>query len=505
MHPKTKYAPPSTRKLLCSLTSLALGMSIMAASTLVAASSHREAPFITTMPKVDGTDFYMFRSYESGRAGFVTMMANYFPLQDAYGGPNYFSMDPDALYEIHVDNVGDAKEHITFQFRFKNTLNNVSLNVGGKSVAIPLVQAGAIAAGDSSKINISETYTVNVVRGDRRLGTVAAVTNASGSSATFTKPIDNIGNKTFGSDAGYAAYANQYVYNINIPGCATAGKMFVGQRKDPFVIPLGRVFDLINVNPLGAANQYPDSLKDKNVTALIMEVPITCLTSGTDDVIGGWTTASVRQGRLIVPNPASGNTTAQKPGGAWTQVSRLGMPLVNEVVIGVKDKDKFNNSKPSGDGQFADYVTNPTFPALVELLFPAAKAPTNFPRQDLINTFLTGFTGVNKQKTVTPSEMLRLNTAIAPTAATAQNNLGVLGGDNAGFPNGRRPGDDVVDATIRVAMGVLCTLNNAAVFGCVPSDAPAGALPFTDGASLNSTFFDQTFPYLKTPLRGSPE
>ena len=505
MLPKTKHTPPSARKLLCSLSSLALGMSILAASTLVTASSHREAPFITTMPKVDATDFYMFRSYESGRAGFVTMMANYFPLQDAYGGPNYFSMDPDALYEIHVDNVGDAKEHITFQFRFKNTLNNVSLNVGGKSVAIPLVQAGGIAAGDSSKINLTETYTVNVVRGDRRSGTVTAVTNASGGSATFTKPIDNIGNKTFGSDAGYAAYANQYIYNINIPGCATAGKMFVGQRKDPFVIPLGRVFDLINVNPLGAANQYPDSLKDKNVTALIMEVPIACLTSGTDDVIGGWTTASVRQGRLIVPNPASGNTTAQKGGGAWTQVSRLGMPLVNEVVIGLKDKDKFNNSKPSGDGQFADYVTNPTFPALVELLFPAAKAPTNFPRQDLINTFLTGFTGVNKQKTVTASEMLRLNTAIAPTAASAQNNLGVLGGDNAGFPNGRRPGDDVVDATIRVAMGVLCTLNNAAVFGCVPSDAPAGALPFTDGASLNSTFFDQTFPYLKTPLRGSPE
>ncbi len=505
MQPKIKHALPGTRKLLCSFTSFALGMSILAASTIATASSHREAPFITTMPKVDGTDFYMFRSYESGRAGFVTMMANYFPLQDAYGGPNYFSMDPEALYEIHIDNVGDAKEHITFQFRFKNTLNNVSLNIGGKSVAIPLVQAGGIAAGDSSKINVSETYTVNVVRGDRRLGTVSAVTNASGGSATFTKPIDNIGNKTFGSDAGYAAYANQYVYNINIPGCATAGKMFVGQRKDPFVIPLGRVFDLINVNPLGAANQYPDSLKDKNVTALIMEVPITCLTSGTDDVIGGWTTASLRQGRLIVPNPASGNTTAQKPGGAWTQVSRLGMPLVNEVVIGLKDKDKFNNSKPSGDGQFADYVTNPTFPALVELLFPAAKAPTNFPRQDLINTFLTGFTGVNKQKTVTASEMLRLNTAIAPTAAAAQSNLGVLGGDNAGFPNGRRPGDDVVDATIRVAMGVLCTLNNAAVFGCVPSDAPAGALPFTDGSSLNSTFFDQTFPYLKTPLRGSPE
>ena len=499
------HPPGKVKRLAKSIATLTAGISILAASTLSAASSHREAPFITTMPKVDATDFYMFRSYETGRSGFVTLMANYLPLQDSYGGPNYFSLDPDALYEIHVDNVGDAKEHITFQFRFKNTLNNVALTVGGKSVAIPLIQAGGVAAGDSSKINVTETYTVNVVRGDRRTGSVTAVTNAAGGGSTFTKPLDNIGNKTFGSDAGYVAYANQYIYNVNIPGCSTAGRMFVGQRKDPFVIPLGRVFDLLNLNPLGANNAYPDSLKDKNVTAMILEVPVTCLTSGTDDVIGAWTTASVRQGRLIVPNPASGNTTAQKGGGAWTQVSRLGMPLVNEVVIGLKDKDKFNNSKPSGDGQFADYVTNPTFPALVELLFPAAKAPTNFPRQDLINTFLTGFTGVNKQKTVTASEMLRLNTSITPTAFAVQNNLGVLGGDNAGFPNGRRPGDDIVDATIRVAMGVLCTLNNAAVFGCVPANAVAGALPYTDGATVNATFFDQTFPYLKTPVRGSPE
>ena len=505
MQSQTHHPRGKMKKLITAVASAVAGISILTVSTIAGASSHREAPFITTMPKVDATDFYMFRSYEAGRSGFVTLMANYLPLQDAYGGPNYFSLDPDALYEIHIDNVGDAKEKITFQFRFKNTLNNVALNVGGKSVAIPLVQAGGVAAGDSSKINVSETYTVNVVRGDRRTGTATAVTNAAGGGSTFIKPLDNIGNKTFGSDAGYVAYANQYIYNVNIPGCSTAGKMFVGQRKDPFVIPLGRVFDLLNLNPLGASNVYPDSLKDKNVTSMILEVPVTCLTSGTDDVIGGWTTASVRQGRLIVPNPASGNTTAQKPGGAWTQVSRLGMPLVNEVVIGLKDKDKFNNSKPSGDGQFADYVTNPTFPALVELLFPAAKAPTHFPRQDLINTFLTGFTGVNKQKVVTASEMLRLNTVIAPTPAAVQSNLGVLGGDNAGFPNGRRPGDDVVDATIRVAMGVLCTLNNPAVFGCVPSNAVAGALPYTDGASVNSTFFDQTFPYLKTPVRGSPE
>ena len=505
MQNKTRKSRGKMKQLVMAVASATAGISILVVSALAGASSHREAPFITTMPKVDATDFYMFRSYETGRSGFVTLMANYFPLQDPGAGPNYFSLDADALYEIHIDNVGDAKEKITFQFRFKNTLNNVALNVGGKSIAIPLVQAGAVAAGDSSKINVSETYTVNIVRGDRRAGTSAAVTNAAGGGSTFTKPLDYIGNKTFGSEAGYMAYANQYIYNVNIPGCATAGKMFVGQRKDPFVIAVGRIFDLINLNPLGGTNVNVDSLKDKNVTSMILEVPINCLTSGTDDVIGGWTTASVRQGRLIVPNPASGNNTAQKPGGAWTQVSRLGMPLVNEVVIGLKDKDKFNNAKPSGDAALADYVTNPTFPALVETLFPAAKAPTNFPRQDLVNTYLTGFTGVNKQKVVTPSEMLRLNTSIAATPAAVQSNLGAVAGDNAGFPNGRRPGDDVVDVTLRVAMGVLCTLNLPAVYGCVPADAVAGALPYTDGVSVNSTFFDQTFPYLKTPLRGSPD
>ena len=150
-------------------------------------------------------------------------------------------------------------------------------------------------------------------------------------------------------------------------------------------------------------------------------------------------------------------------GGAWTQVSRLGNPLVNEVVIGLDDKDKFNASKPKNDAaNFADYVTNPTFPALVQTLFPAAVAPTNFPRTDLLTVFLKGIKGLNQPATVAvPAEMMRLNTSIAPVAIGAQNSLGVAGGDNAGFPNGRRPADDVVDLSIRVAMGALCVLTGA--------------------------------------------
>lgn len=484
---------------------LSAGIALMASVGLNAyASSHREAPFITQMPAVDATDFYMFNSYESGRSGFVTLIANYIPLQDPYGGPNYFKMDPAALYEIHVDNNGDAKEDITFQFRFNNSLKDITLPIGGKTVSIPLVNAGPFSAGDTSKLNVIETYTVNVSRSGRRSGGAAAVTNASGGGATFTKPHDNIGNKSI---ADYNTYANAHVYNVNIPGCSTAGRMFVGQRKDPFVVNLGEVFDLINTNPLGPVNGERDLLAGKNVTSLVLEVPASCLTNGSEPVIGGWTTASVRQGRLIRPTPSYAEPAKQ--GGPWVQVSRLGMPLVNEVVIGLKDKDKFNASKPENDAQFADYVTNPTFPALVEVLFPSAPAPTLFPRTDLVAAFLTGInttaTGnVNQPANVKASEMLRLNTTVsggfAPKPKGSQNNLGVIGGDNAGFPNGRRPGDDVVDIILRVAQGKLIALG---LYGSA-GQAPAGNAPLTDGALVTDANFNAGFPYLVTPLPGSP-
>ena len=284
--------------------------------------------------------------------------------------------------------------------------------------------------------------------------------------------------------------------------------MFVGQRKDPFVVNLGETFDLINIkypatelNPL-AEFATTDSLADANVTSIILEAPIACLTQGRGSIIGGWTTASVPMTRVASKLPGSGlDPTTQN--GDYVQVSRLGMPLVNEIVIGLKDKNKFNSSEPKDDGQFIDYVTNPTLPTLVEALFGTAgvRAPTNFPRTDLIAAFLTGIDGVNKPANVTPSEMLRLNTAIAPTPGAMQNRLGVLGGDNAGFPNGRRPGDDVVDIELRVAMGVLCTLN---LGGCKPADAPAGALHYTDGAYITSAFFANEYPYLRAPLKGSP-
>lgn len=497
------------------------------------ASSHREAPNITRLPTVDSTDFYVFNSYEPGRGDYVTLIANYIPLQDAYGGPNYFAMDPAALYEIHVDNDGDAVEDLSFQFRFTNRLANgnqgIALNIGPngqqQAVAVPLKNVGGVSAGDSSALNFVESYSLTVVRGDRRTGQAAPATNVATGGTSFGKPYDFVGTKTFGSVAGYETYARRFVHDVTLPGCSTPGRVFVGQRAEGFAVNLGRVFDLVNLVPVDG-DSFPggirqstanNELADKNVTTIALEVAKSCLAGNGNGVIGAWTSASLRQARVLNPQP-----TFSKPevnGGVFTQVSRLGMPLVNELVIGLPDKDRFSASEPKDDGQFASYVTNPTLPALLDILFRDAVnqtlgtnfpnlAPSNFPRRDLVTTFLTGFAGVNQLKRVTPSEMTRLNTAIPAKAAADQSPFGVAGDDLAGFPNGRRPGDDVVDIALRVVMGRLChpipVNGNPTDLGlCKPADAPVGTAPFTDGAPLSAADFDSRFPYLRTPNPGA--
>ena len=357
---------------------------LMAVCGLATASSHREAPFITTAPKVDGTDFYMFRSYEPGRDGYVTLLANYQPLQDAYGGPNYFKMDPNALYEIHIDNNGDANEDITFQFRFQNKLanggNGATLTIGEKNIAIPQTQTvGTVTQVADPHLNVLQTYTLDVVRGGRRSGNSSPALKKADGGRSFDMPVDNIGTKTLPDYAGYAA---KFIHEVTLPNCSMPARVFVGQRQDAFAINLGVFFDQLNApvsfitdpTMIGAAT---NTLDDKNVTTLALEVHKSCLTNG-DDVIGGWTTASLRQARVLDGTPAAGLQTSEKVGGPWVQVSRLGMPLVNEVVIGLKDKDRFNASKPKDDAQFLDYVTHPTLPAVLaaELNLPGA-APTN--------------------------------------------------------------------------------------------------------------------------------
>ena len=475
---------------------LIIGAALITASagmSTATASSHREAPFITEIPKVDGTDFYMFNSYEKGREDFITLIANYHPLQDSYGGPNYFSLDPEALYEIHVDSNGDANEDLTFQFKFKTKQRDFQLKIGDKDISIPLINTGPISADDTSKLHKMESYSVKVVRGHRRFGKRKSISNLADGSKRFIKPVDNIGNKSI---PDYENYANSFIYDINIPGCS-AGRMFVGQRNEPFSVNLGEVFDLVNTNPVGPVDGEANIIADKNITSIALEIPKDCLATN-GDIIGGWTTSSLRQIRILNRSPGYKHyNKASLEGGAWTQVSRLGSPLVNELVIGIKDKDRFNSSHPSYDAHptqgFGDYVTNPTLPALLEGIF-GVTAPTLFPRADLVQAFLTGVPGLNQPDEVRPAEMLRLNTGIPSVIAANQLSLGVIGGDTAGFPNGRRPGDDVVDIALRVMMGVLLT----------DDVAPSRDLPYTDGADVSADMFGSVFPYLNTPIPGSP-
>lgn len=490
------------------ISRLAVSGALVAALTpmLVNASSHREAPFITSMPKVDATDLYLFNSYETNRQGYVTAIANFYPFQDPFGGPNYFTLDPDALYEIHFDKDGDAVEDMSIQFQFNKEIKGFALDVGPegetKSVPIPIINKGPIGPGviDTQNLNRLETYTVNVVHHDMMDGegnqsTVEAITDMRDGATEFMKPVDNIGNKSI---MDYETYANRHIYEVNIPGCEAGGRIFVGQRDEGFAISVGEIFDLVNLNPLGAIDAEEDDLADKNVTSMAVEIHKDCITADNSDVVGAWMTASLPQARVLNPEPAGsmseeGDMAPAVSGGAWTQVSRLGMPLVNEVVIGLPDKDRFNASMPADDAQFLKYVTYPTLPELLQNLFDVT-APNVFPRQDLVSVFLTGIEGVNQLPTVTPSEMLRLNTSIPAVPAGEQNPLGVLAGDNAGFPNGRRPGDDVVDASLRVAMGAL--LNE--------EQAPDGTAPYTDQVLIQASQFDEQFPYLRTPHPGSP-
>ena len=524
---------------------VALATALLISTTnQVMASSHREAPYITKYPQVDATDFYMFNSYEPGREGFVTLLANYLPVQAAYGGPNYFTLDQYALYEIHIDNDGDAREDITFQFDFTNArpaggVAKFTIGDDASQVEQPTVlkNVGPISSDSAPGLSYIEDYSVTMVEGQRRRGHRTALTNVDTGNDRFAKPFDYAGTKTYGGPGAYTQYADSFIHNTVIPGCDTDGRVFVGQRLDGFKIALGEVFDLVNLVPIegdsapgmsdgggfpGGVTQDENrnALLRNNVTTIALEVPKHCITGNGNGVIGAWTTASMRQVTILNPN-----ATLERPqvsGGRWTQVSRLGNFLVNELFIGFPDKDKFNTSEPRKDSQFADYVTHPVFPAIIDVLFRDAVngtlgtnienlAPRNFPRQDLVTGFLTGFPDVNQLAQVTPSEMLRLNTDIPATPRFSQHPLGLAAGDFAGFPNGRRPGDDAVDIALRVAMGALCHPLPLGAYGdfvelglCSPEQAPVGNVALTDGVPIHATEFNNSFPYLLTPYPGSP-
>lgn len=511
---------------------LAAAVAVALLPAFLQASSHREAPNITRSPAVDGTDFYLFMSYEPGREGYVSLIANYYPFQDPFGGPNYFALDKTASYRIQIDNDGDGRADLQFRFDFDQTLGHngrgIALPIGSQQVAVPLKHVAPVGAGNTAGLNFNETYKVTVVRYNaNRVENRSVLANSLDGSTTFTKPYDFVGTKTFSSPADYESYARQFLYDVTLPGCDKPARLFVGQRKESFAVNVGKIFDLVNLVPVEASafpggitqNATNNPLANKNISTFALEVHSSCLKGSGNGVIGGWTTASLPQVRVLASNPSF--KQPEVAGGAQTQVSRLGMPLVNEVVIGLPDKDAFNGSQPRQDARFLTYVTNPTLPALLDVLFRDAVnqtlgtsipnlAPSNLPRNDLVATFLTGLQGVNQLKTVTPSEMQRLNMGIPAVPVANQKSLGALDGDLAGFPNGRRPGDDVTDIELRVAMGRLCyplTVNGSDVdLGlCNPADAPVGNVPFTDGAPVSAQDFNTAFPYLNTPISGSAD
>ncbi len=441
------------------------------------ASSHREAPLIIADPLADNTDVYAFRSTESGRDGFVTLIANYIPFEEPAGGPHFYKFDDTVVYSIKVDNTGDGVADITYEFRFTNRFPNPDTILG--------MATGPITS--LSDPDYTEPQVYSVTRVDSSGSTLLA-------DGLITPPC-NIGSRT--TPNYESALAQPAVYATN-----TGGRVFAGQREEGFYIDVEGVFDTLNL-PVTETGGI-DTTAGFNVNTLAIEVPVQLLTRGgtvptsstaNNAVIGVWATASRTSIRTFNFN----NQNLVVP--TARQVSRLGNPLVNELIIPLGRKDSFNASQPKDDAQFAAFVVDPQLAKLLNAVFglPVPSAPRN----DLVAVFATGIPagavpGAPNYTTFlsdgTPHEMMRLNVAIPPTAAGSRNRLGLLGGDIAGFPNGRRVGDDVVDIALRaVAGGTPFTPQ----FNVAPNNT------LGDGVPQNDVPYLERFPYLGTPHPGN--
>jgi hypothetical protein len=451
-----------------------LGAGLVAGAVLLGvASSHREAPLISADPLADNTDVYAFVSPDAPDT--VTMIADWIPLEAPNGGPNFYKFGDDVLYRINIDNDGDADDDIVYEFRFKTRIQNRRTF---------LYNTGPIASLDDPNFNIRQTYSVTRIDGAGRhlLGD------------NLTTPPVNVGAR---STPNYDALAGAAIHTLS-----DGSRVFAGQRDDPFFVDLGSVFDLLGLRPFNAAHVIPlpaapgvDGLKGVNTHTVAIQVPKHRLThdgslgtdaANTNSIIGVYSTTLRRRLRI---EPDRDDRDGDRDDD-WVQVSRLGMPLVNEVVIPLGRKDRFNASDPRNDQQFASFVLNPEPARLIPVLYPGVNVPAA-PRNDLVAIFLTGIAGLNQPKNVRASEMIRLNMAIPPSASP--NRLGLLGGQLDGFPNGRRLGDDIVDIELR---------------------ALAGATPFTpafnvspnnllgDGVDANDKPFLPNFPYVASPFAG---
>lgn len=426
-------------------------------------SSHREAPLIAQDPEVDNTDVYAFVSPDQPNT--VTLIANYYPAEEPNGGPNFYGFSSRASYRIHIDNDADCTPDIEYVLSFTTTTANPGTF---------LYNTGPVTSLNDADWNVRQSYSVHRIddTGNQTLG-----------SGLLVPPV-NIGPA---STPNYEALAASAVYDL--PG---GTRVFAGQRDDPFFVDLGAVFDLLTIRPgaPGNAGGGKDGLDGYNCQTIAIQIPISMLTNdGTtpqkpDDpaaVIGVWASAARPE---VLTLSSDGNHVS---GTNMVQVSRLGLPLVNEVVIPLGFKDLWNVSQPGADAQFLSYVQNPELAGLLNALYGVNVPPT--PRNDLVAVFLTGVAGLNQPPNVTPCEQIRLNMAIPPNPAPSR--FGVLAGDLAGFPNGRRLADDVVDIELRAVAGVLVP-----GFNISPNNL------LGDGTDLNDVSFLPAFPYVGTPHQG---
>jgi hypothetical protein len=442
------------------------------------ASSHREAPVISEDPVADNVDTYAFVSPD--RPDTVTLIANYIPLEEPAGGPNFNKFGDDVLYAIHVDNDGDADEDISYEFRFKTEIRNPNTF---------LYNTGQITSLDDPDWNIRQSYSVTRA-GERGRGEVLG--------QNLPTPPVNVGPR---STPDYPALASAAVSDL--PGGI---KVFAGQRDDPFFVDLGSVFDLAGLRPFNPLHVLPlpmepgvDGVGGFNTHTIAIQVPISQLTVFNRPTIGVYASAS-RQRVTIIDNDGT-----RKGAGDWRQVSRLANPLINEVVIPLGEKDRWNASEPEDDSQFVGRYLEPEVTRLENALYPVLDDAPETNRGDLVAVLLTGVPNVNFTGT-TQADLIRLNTSIPPSApAGAGNRLGALGGDLAGFPNGRRLEDDTPDIELRAfACGygpvVGPIVESFGFCGGNANRTPNNLLG--DGVDANEKQFLTTFPYVATPDQG---
>ena len=452
------------KRVVAGASSLALGVGLLAglAPSSVIASSHREAPLTAADPQIDNTDVYAFVSPDKPNT--VSLISSWLPFQEPAGGPNFYMWAEKTNYDIHIDNDGDARADVTFRWRFNTNYRNPDSFIYNN---------GPVTSLNDPNLLIRQTYDLWQIKGNN---SKKLLNNA---------PVapSNVG------EASMPDY-NADLFDAAVIDAGGEGKSWswVGQSDDPFFLDL-RVFDLLYGGDFSEVGD--DTLEGFNVNTMAIQVPKNKLRAGDETTIGVWSTAS--RGSLRVQSPRTG---AIDYSGRQVQVSRLGMPLVNEVVVPVGLKDYFNASKPENDAQYLPAVRDPELARLVNAVYPSVDVPDSNPdkdgiqRKDLIQVFLTGVPGLNKPAGVQASEMLRLNLAIDP-CTSACSTLGVIDGDLAGFPNGRRLDDDVLDIALRVVMGVL-----------IPGhDSDADNLG--DGVDANDKPFLSEFPYVAYPTSGS--